>query len=89
MEDDIYFDLIDEDGEILDEIEEEIDEIEKYFDYEEYYDELLDRKSGPAFDEELKKRIRGIPFGPYIEVVGTDSEIKTNKKYKSKIVYTE
>ena len=89
VEDDIYFDLVDEDGEILDEIEEEIDEIEKYFDNEEYYDELLDRKSGPAFDEELNKRIRSIPFGPYIEAIGTKSEIKTNEKYKSKIVYTE
>ena len=89
VEDEIYFDLIDEDGEILDEIEEEIDEIEKYFDYEKYYDDLLDKKSGPAFDEELKKLMRDVPFGPYIEVIGTLSEIKTKEKYKSRIVYTE
>ena len=87
VEDDSYFDIIDEDGEIIDEIDDEVDDIESFFDSGKYYDDLLDRKSGPAFDEELKKLSKR-KIGPYYDIVGTKSEIKDRKR-KSKIIYTE
>ena len=86
VEDDSYFDIIDEDGEIIDEID-EIDDIEDFFDSEKYYDDLVDRKSGPAFDEELKK-LSEKRIGPHYDIVGTKSEAK-DKQRKSKIIYTE
>ena len=90
VEDDSYFDIIDEDGEIIDEIDEEledIEDIEDFFDSNKYYDELMDRKSGPAFDEELKK-LSERRVGPYYDIVGTRSEIK-DKQRKSKIIHIE
>ena len=86
VEDDSYFDIIDEDGEIIDEID-EIDDIEDFFDSEKYYDDLVDRKSGPAFDEKLKK-LSEKRIGPHYDIVGTKSEAK-DKQRKSKIIYTE
>ena len=86
VEDDSYFDIIDEDGEIIDEIDEN-DDIEDFFDSEKYYDDLVDRKSGPAFDEELKK-LSERKVGPHYNIIGTKSEIK-DKQRKSKIIYTE
>ena len=87
VEDDSYFDIIDEDGEIIDEIDDEVESLEDFFDSNKYYDELMDRKSGPAFDEELKKLSKR-KIGPYYDIVGTKSEIKDRKR-KSKIIYTE
>ena len=87
IEDDSYFDIIDEEGEIIDEIDEELEDIEDFFDSNKYYDELMDRKSGPAYDEELKK-LSERKIGPYYDIVGTKSEIKDRKR-KSKIIYTE
>ena len=87
VEEDSYFDIIDEDGEIIDEIDEEVDDIEDFFDNDKYYDDLVDRKSGPAFDEELKK-LSERRVGPYYDIVGTKSEIK-DKQRKSKTIYTE
>ena len=87
VEDDSYFDIIDEDGEIIDEIDDEVDDIEDFFDSEKYYDDLVDRKSGPAYDEELKK-LSERKTGPYYDIVGTKSEIKDRQR-KSKIIYTE
>ena len=87
VEDDSYFDIIDEDGEIIDEIDDEVDDIEDFFDSEKYYDDLVDRKSGPAFDEELKK-LSERRVGPYYDIVGTRSEIK-DKNRKSKIIHIE
>ena len=87
VEDDSYFDIIDEDGEILDEIDEEIEDIEELFDSNKYYYELMDKKSGPAFDEELKK-LSERKIGPYYDIVGTKSEIKDRKR-KSKTIYIE
>lgn len=87
VEDDSYFDIIDEDGEIIDEIDEELEDIEDFFDSNKYYDELMDRKSGPAFDEELKK-LSERRVGPYYDIVGTRSEIK-EKQRKSKIIHIE
>ena len=87
VEDDSYFDIIDEDGEIIDEIDEEVDDIEDFFDSEKYYDDLVDRKSGPAYDEELK-RLSERKVGPYYDIIGTKSEIKDRKR-KSKIIYIE
>ena len=87
VEDDSYFDIIDEDGEIIDEIDDEVDDIEDFFDSEKYYDDLVDRKSGPAYDEELKK-LSERKTGPYYDIVGTKSEIKDRKR-KSKIIHIE
>ena len=47
----------------------------------------MDRKSGPAFDEELKK-LSERRVGPYYDIVGTRSEIK-DKNRKSKIIHIE
>ena len=87
VEDDSYFDIIDEDGEIIDEVDEEVDDIEDFFDSEKYYDDLVDRKSGPAYDEELKK-LSERKIGPYYDIIGTKSEIKDRKR-KSKIIHIE
>ena len=87
VEDDSYFDIIDEDGEIIDEIDDEVESLEDFFDSNKYYDELMDRKSGPAFDEELKK-LGERREGPYYDIVGTRSEIK-DKQRKSKIIHIE
>ena len=87
VEDDSYFDMIDEDGEIIEKIDEEVDDIEDFFDSEKYYDDLVDRKSGPAYDEELK-RLSVRKVGPYYDIIGTKSEIKDRKR-KSKIIYIE
>lgn len=87
VENDSYFDIIDEDGEIIDEIDDEVESLEDIFDSNKYYDELMDRKSGPAFDEELKKLSKR-KIGPHYDIVGTKSEIKDRKR-KSKIIYTE
>ena len=87
VEDDSYFDIIDEDGEIFDEIDEELEDIEDFFDSNKYYNELMDRKSGPSFDKELKK-LSERRVGPYYDIVGTKSEIK-NKNRKSKIIHIE
>lgn len=87
VEDDSYFDIIDEDGEIIDEIDDEVESLEDFFDSNKYYDELMDRKSGPAFDEELKK-LSERRAGPYYDIVGTRSEIK-DKNRKSKIIHIE
>ena len=87
VEDDSYFDIIDEDGEIIDEIDDEVESLEDLFDSNKYYDELMDRKSGPAFDEELKK-LSERRVGPYYDIVGTRSEIK-EKQRKSKIIHIE
>ena len=87
VEDDSYFDIIDEDGEILDEIDEELEDVEDFFDSNKYYDEIMDKKSGPAFDEELK-RLSDRKVGPHYDIVGTKSEVN-DKQRKSKIIYTE
>ena len=70
-----------------DEDDEELDDIEDFLDLNKYYDELLDRKSGPAFDEELKK-LSERRMGPYYDIVGSRSEIK-DKNRKSKIIHIE
>ena len=85
VEEDSYFDIIDEDGEIIDEIDDEEEDVENFFDSEKYYDELVDRNSGPSYDEELKK-LSERKVGPYYDIVGTESVIK-DKKRKSKIIY--
>ena len=87
VEDDSYFDIIDEDGEIIDEIDDEVESLEDFFNSNKYYDELMDRKSGPAFDEELKK-LSERKIGPYYDIVGTKSEIQDRKR-KSKTIYIE
>lgn len=77
--------IIDEDGELLDEIEDEIDSDDDYYDSEEYHDELLNRHSGPAFDENLIN-IEDVNIGPYFSIIGTKSN--TNKrKNGTKIKY--
>ena len=86
VEDDSYFDIIDEEGDILDEIDKE-ENNEDFFDSIKYYDELMDKNTGPAFDEELKNK-SDVKYGPHYEIVGTKSEIK-NKQRKSKIIYTD
>lgn len=87
VENDSYFDIIDENGEIIDELDEELDDIEDFYDSEKYYDDLVDKNSGPAFDERLKNE-SNIKYGPNYEIVGTKSEIHVGKR-KSKIIYTE
>ena len=80
-----YFDIIDEEGEIY--------EIEKFYDIydvsntSEYHSNLLDQRTGPAFDEDLKKRYMEIK-SPYFEKISTKSEIK-EKNIKSKTIYTK
>ena len=86
VEDDGYFDIIDEDGEIIDDFYDDVEITEDLFDIDRYY-ELVDRKSGPSFDKELKK-LSERKIGPYYDIVGTKSEI-VDKKKKSNIIYHE
>lgn len=75
VEDDNIFDTIDEDGELVEEIDEE--ETDEIYDEDEYFDEMIDRNTGPAFDTELKNK-QHKKYGPYYDIVGTNSDIKKN-----------
>lgn len=94
VENDNYFDIIDDDGNLLidEDVLEEREYLSSYDDYEEYRTDLIDYTTGPDFDKELRKKNEDNKiFGPYIDIIGTSSNIfsDSNKKIrKSKIVYT-
>ena len=94
VEDDNYFDIIDDDGNLLidEELLEDREWLASFDDYDEYVTDLADYSSGPDFDKALKKKNEDSKlFGPYIDIIGTSSNIfsdSNKKKRQSKIIYT-
>ena len=74
-------DFMDEDGEEIEEDEESDNDKEiKDNDYDEYgrtyEDEVRDRVTGPAFDEDLKKATSDRDYGPAFVIVSSKSELE-------------
>ena len=85
-EEDSYFELIDEEGNLLEEVDIEEDGFIDHFDSEEEYNDLIDKNSGPQFDISLGQ-IKEINNGPYFYNAATISDTKSKRNRKSSVIW--